>query len=40
MRQGMRQGFGGATVIVIEVRQRQDYDHEWNGVMAMHGIGP
>ncbi len=30
MRQGMRQGFRGATVTVIGVRQRQDHSHEWN----------
>ena len=30
MRQGIRQGFRGATVTVIRVRQRQDHSHEWN----------
>jgi len=44
MRQGMRQGFMGATVTVRGWRQRQDHGmrhgHEWNGAMAMNGIGP
>jgi len=42
MRQGMHQGFGGATVTIMGVRQRQDHGHEWNGAMAMnrgHGRG-
>jgi len=29
MRQSMRQGFRGATVTVIGVRQRQDHGHEF-----------
>jgi len=47
MRQGMRQGFRGATVTVIGVRQRQDHGHKWNTpwpwmecAMAMNGMGP